>query len=136
GGTTSLALQVLAANYVIGMVLYFRYLSLEGEFAYTSLAAGLALIAFATFGGYNWKYVLAGASAYGGLALYLEVVVNPDATDRALQQHLLHFALPIAILGAFTNEVLTRLAWLYYRYAEHLSRTDALTGLSNRLEGN
>lgn len=124
---------------VIGLwsgALALRYLSLTEGFDYPSQMLGIMLVAVALFGSYSCRRVAVGVLLFGGLGVALEFWQAGPASNPYLHAYGLMLMSLIAIFGAYTVEVFSRLAWVNNRYAHSLARTDALTGLSNRHDFN
>lgn len=113
-----------------------RYLALTEGFDYASQLLGIMLVAVALFGSYSCRRVSAGVLLFTGFGIALEYWQADETSNPNLQAYTLLLMALIAILGAYTIEVFSRLAWVGNRYAHSLARTDALTGLSNRHDFN
>lgn len=125
--------QGVQAATVVGVLvamLALRYFSLISEFRYPAGMLGLAGIAIAVFGGFSWRPMMVGLTAYFGFAIAQEFTWTHS--NSAVEAYQLGFAFAIAALGSFTNEVLRRQNWLQKECATALARVDVLTTLSNR----
>ncbi len=115
---------------------YLRKAALDGHLDYPSQLIGLIIVAFAVFGGYSWKPVAAGTALFASAAIWSELKLNSGGAPNIIDIYCISIMAMIAVAGAFTHDVLARLAWLHNRHARHLARTDTLTGLSSRREFN
>lgn len=127
--------QVIAVLTIFVSPLGLRYLSLLGGMQYPSQILGVVMIAVAFFGGFRWRQIAIGAAAFGGLGIALELMLDRNG-NALLESYALAFMTMIAIVGSYTHELLSRIAWLAKRHASVLARTDPLTHLSSRFEFN
>ncbi|MBK9199794.1 diguanylate cyclase [Candidatus Skiveiella danica] len=128
--------QVAAVLVNVFCILAFRYLALNGHMNYDGQMLGIVLLAVTTFGGFRWVRILLATLVFYSLAIAMELYLANDIWDGALQVYALAFMALITGLGAYTQELLTRIAWINGQKTKIMARTDVLTGLSTRFEFN
>ncbi|MGH6911126.1 MAG: GGDEF domain-containing protein [Phenylobacterium sp.] len=128
------ALHLAAVVTVWAGVLVARWLALRHGFNLPSQMFGMVVIAVAFFGGFGWQNILAGVFSFGGAAVFVEYHWATADSSPGLQTYCILFMGLVAVGGTYTQELLSRMAWLNKRYAEALARTDGLTGLANHYE--
>ncbi|HET8883529.1 MAG TPA: GGDEF domain-containing protein [Solimonas sp.] len=124
-------LQTIAVAGIWSGALAMRALALHDGFNVPAPFFGLVVIAVAFFGGFTWQRILAGASVFTFAAVIVEYAWQRAPFDAGLQAYGLLWMAVIAVAGSYTHELLSRLAWLNWRYARALATTDGLTGLTN-----
>lgn len=131
--------QAVQMSAVIGIwlaTLLLRHLALRSEMEYPSHMLGVVIAAVAIFAGFGWYRVVSGALLFFVLGAVQEYRWAPPGGLPTLEVYSLSFLILIAVLGSYVNEITHRSAWLNSRHASLLSRTDSLSGLSNRREFN
>lgn len=130
------SVQTLAVFALGVATLGLRHLALLGEMHYPSQMLGVVLVAVALFGGFSSRRIAAATVLLTGLAVAQEYRLAAGDGHPHIEVYSLLLLGLIAMLGTYTIEIINRLNWLGYQYANSLARTDALTGLSNRHDFN
>lgn len=113
-----------------------RHFALTNGHPYPAETFMLVILAAASFGGFGPLRISLGVALLTAVAIWQELRWGLDPlTGRGQVFVLLALAL-IAVFGSYATGRINRRAWLHRTHADLLSRTDALTGLPNRLNFN
>ncbi|NGY06328.1 GGDEF domain-containing protein [Solimonas terrae] len=126
--------QTIAVSGIWSGVLVIRALALHDGFNVPALFFSIVVIAVAFFGGFTWYRIVSGVAIFTFAGVIVEYTQQHAAFDAGLQTYGLLWMALIAAAGSYTHELLSRLAWLNWRYAKVLAATDGLTGLLNHYE--
>lgn len=113
-----------------------RHLALTGGYPYPAETFMLVILAATSFGGFGPLRISFGVVLLTGLAIFQELHWAPASFDTRGQIFVLLSLALIAVFGSYTTGRINRRAWLHQTHADLLSRTDALTGLPNRINFN
>lgn len=113
-----------------------RHLALVGGYHYPSENFMLVILTAASFGGFGPLRISVGVLALTALAVFQEYRWGGDTLETRSETAVLLALALIALLGSYTTGRINRRAWLHRSHADLLSRTDALTGLPNRMNFN
>ncbi|NKF23122.1 GGDEF domain-containing protein [Solimonas marina] len=133
-GSLHRALMTVFVNLYWCAIVGMHALSLSYGYRFPACIVGLVLIAISTFGGFTWHRIVAGVLIYSFATIVIELKLQSPGDDIAFALYTLIASAIIAVAGSYTQELLFRLAWLNWRYADALASTDGLTGLSNHHE--
>lgn len=128
------AVQSAAVVVICAAPLWLRHLALLSSFEYPAAMLGVIIAAIAIFGSFNWYRLAFLATVFFSAGIVQEFYFQTPASTPILSAYVLFSLLLISTLGAFSNEILRRQSWLQGTCAQLLSRTDLLTGLSNRAD--
>lgn len=113
-----------------------RHFALTTGYDYPAETFMLVILIATSFGGFGPLRISLGVVVLTTLAVWQELHYGLDpASGRGQVFVLLALAL-IAVFGSYATGRINRRAWLHRTHADLLSRTDALTGLPNRLNFN
>ena len=113
-----------------------RHFALTGGHPYPAETFMLVILAAASFGGFGPLRLTLGVAILTTVAIWQELHWALDPLAVRGQVFLLLTLALIAVFGSYTTGRINRRAWLHRTHADLLSRTDALTGLPNRLNFN
>ena len=113
-----------------------RHFALSGGYPYPAETFMLVILAAASFGGFGPLRMSLGVALLTAVAVWQELRWGTDALAVHSQVFVLLALAVIAVSGSYATGRINRRAWLHQTHADLLSRTDALTGLPNRLNFN
>lgn len=113
-----------------------RHLALTGGHQYPPETFLLVILTATSFGGFGPLRIAIGALALTGLAVAQELHWAPRTAETQGDIFVMIALTLIAVFGSYTTGRINRRAWLHRAHADLLSRTDALTGLPNRMNFN
>lgn len=113
-----------------------RHFALTNGYPYPAETFMLVILAAASFGGFGPLRMSIGVALLTALAIWQELHYATDPVDGRGQAFVLAALALIAVFGSYVTGRINRRAWLHQTHADLLSRTDALTGLPNRLNFN
>lgn len=113
-----------------------RHLALTGGYPYPAETFMLVILVATSFGGFGPLRISLGVLGLTSLAIFQELRWAPASFDTRGEIFVMVSLALIAVFGSYVTGRINRRAWLHQAHADLLSRTDALTGLPNRMNFN